>query len=88
MKKLVGAVIGSPIAHSLSPRLHNGAFDFLKIQGTYSAIEVKAGQMLDFLSNRGAEFDYLSITMPLKEEALSLPVTFDEESIRIQPVNT
>lgn len=88
MKKLVGAVIGSPIAHSLSPRLHNAAFDFLQVQGTYSAIEVKAGQMLDFLSNQGAEFDYLSITMPLKEEALSLPVTFDEESLRIQSVNT
>ena len=77
MKIWSGAVIGSPVSHSLSPRLHNGAFDYLGLKISYSPIEVKSGELAHFLKERGQEFDYLSMTMPLKEEALSLPVQFD-----------
>ena len=69
---LRGAVLGSPIAHSLSPLLHRTAFKALGISGDYSAIEVKSGDLQDFLEQRGDEFDYLSLTMPLKEEVLDL----------------
>ncbi|MEY4279750.1 MAG: hypothetical protein RL313_13 [Actinomycetota bacterium] len=88
MKIWSGAVIGSPVSHSLSPRLHNGAFDYLGLKISYSPIEVKSGELAHFLKERGQEFDYLSMTMPLKEEALSLPVQFDEHCLRIQSVNT
>jgi shikimate dehydrogenase len=83
-----GAVLGSPITHSLSPVLHAAAFEFLGIEGTYSAIEVVAGTLQDFVSQRGPEFDYLSLTMPLKEEVLSLEAIADSLTTRIQSGNT
>lgn len=85
---ITGAVLGSPISHSLSPVLHNAAFDFLGIEGNYSAIEVPSGALGQFMSSRSDEFDYLSLTMPLKEEVLSLRVSRDSLSNRIQSGNT
>ena len=83
-----GAVLGSPISHSLSPVLHKAAFDFLGLQGSYSAIEVTSGTLQEFVRTRGHEFDYLSLTMPLKEEVLALDVEVDELTRRIQSGNT
>lgn len=83
-----GAVLGSPISHSLSPVLHRAAFEFLDVQGTYSAIDVPSGSLKDFIIARGSEFDYLSLTMPLKEEVLSLDVLRDSLTERIQSGNT
>jgi shikimate dehydrogenase len=83
-----GAVLGSPITHSLSPRLHRALFDHLKIDGSYEAIEVKSGELSKFFTERSEEFDYLSLTMPLKEEALSLGLPIDSIASRIQSANT
>ena len=83
-----GAVLGSPISHSLSPVLHKAAFDFLGLDATYSAIEVASGALREFILTRGPEFDYLSLTMPLKEEVLALDVAADALTERIQSGNT
>lgn len=85
---LRGAVIGSPITHSLSPLLHREAFDFLGIEGSYDRREVASNSLHQFFLQEGGGFDYLSITMPLKEEALSLPVVIDSVATRIQSANT
>jgi len=87
-KKLRGAVVGTPISHSLSPLLHREAFAFLGIDGSYDRHEVPAGGLSQFLSREGENFDYISITMPLKEEALELPVSVDSRISRIQSANT
>jgi shikimate dehydrogenase len=93
-EKLKGAVLGSPIAHSLSPLLHKTAYNLLGIAGDYSAIEVKSGELQNFLDARGNEFDYFSLTMPLKEEALELQsvadsnLSIDALGRRIQSINT
>lgn len=83
-----GSVIGSPVEHSLSPLLHREAFAFLGIDGSYQRTLVESGALSTFFSNQSENFDYLSITMPLKEEALNLPVTIDALSNRIQSANT
>lgn len=83
-----GAVLGSPISHSLSPVLHKAAFDFLGIEGSYTAIEVASGELAAFISKSGDGFDYLSLTMPLKEEVLGLDVKADLLTQRIQSGNT
>jgi shikimate dehydrogenase len=83
-----GAVLGSPITHSLSPRLHRALFDYLKIDGSYESIEVNSEELGRFFSERSEEFDYLSLTMPLKEEALSLGLPIDSIATRIQSANT
>lgn len=83
-----GAVIGSPITHSLSPLLHREAFDFLAVDGRYDREEVLLEDLQTFFRERADEFTYLSLTMPLKEEALSLPVHIDPIASRIQSANT
>jgi hypothetical protein len=64
------AVLGSPIAHSLSPLLHSLAYEHLGLTARYEAIEVKGGDLAKFLA--GTDKNALSLTMPLKEEALKV----------------
>ena len=91
-KSLKAAVLGFPIAHSLSPVLHRKAFELLGIAGSYEAIEVESGGLAEFLESQGANYDYLSLTMPLKEEVLviaeSSGIEVDELALQIQSVNT
>ncbi len=85
---LKGSVIGSPIEHSLSPLLHREALAFLDISGEYERRDVRLGELGQFFADHMNYFDYLSITMPLKEEALQLPVEVDSFALKIQSSNT
>ncbi len=89
-KALKGAVLGFPIDHSLSPLLHKTAYKLLNIVGEYTAIEVQSGTLEKFIIEHGCEYDYFSLTMPLKEEALEfgIPIQIDELGQRIQSLNT
>ena len=91
MKKRLGnfAVIGDPVKHSLSPKIHNL---FAKQHGNqieYEKIRVTKGLFVafveDFFSNRGVG---LNITLPLKAEAFEIADTLDEDSKSCQAVNT
>ena len=69
------AVLGSPIAHSLSPKIHSHAYDLLGLNSSYSAIEVNENSFSDFyLDATSKESDKnwsgFSLTMPLKEIVL------------------
>ncbi|CAB4620693.1 MAG: shikimate dehydrogenase [Actinobacteria bacterium] len=64
------AVLGHPIGHSLSPALHRAAYQELGLPWTYEAIDVTAGDVVDFVSACGPEWAGLSLTMPLKESVL------------------
>lgn len=86
--KIHGAVLGSPVSHSLSPTLHREIFAHLGLALEYQPIEVLSGELAGFLQREGESFDYLSLTMPLKEEALSLSVEIDPLVSRIQSANT
>jgi shikimate dehydrogenase len=66
------AVLGSPIAHSRSPRLHRAAYAYLGLPWRYDAIEVTAAGLADFLRGLDDEWVGLSLTMPLKETVRSL----------------
>jgi len=83
-----GAVLGSPISHSLSPVLHKGAFTFIGVDGSYEAIDVPSGTLADFFAKNSDTFNYFSLTMPLKEEVFSLDISFDELAKRIGSANT
>lgn len=83
-----GAVLGAPITHSLSPLLHTRAFEFLGVQGEYRREEISEDRLFSFFAEHSEEFDFLSLTMPLKEIALTLPVIIDPISARIQSANT
>jgi shikimate dehydrogenase len=67
------AVLGSPIAHSLSPALHRAAYARLGLDGwSYQAIECDAAGLPGRLSDCGPRWAGLSLTMPLKRAVLPL----------------
>jgi shikimate dehydrogenase len=81
-------VLGSPISHSLSPLLHNTMYEALGIEASYIAYEVASGQLRKFLESDGSALNSLSLTMPLKEEALIIADSISEISQKIQSGNT
>ena len=66
------AVLGRPIAHSLSPRLHRAAYAALHLDWTYDAVEVDEHQLPGFLDGLDDSWAGLSLTMPLKQAVLPL----------------
>lgn len=79
------AVLGSPIAHSLSPRLHAAAFAIRGLPHSYDAHRVE--QLASWIETN-PNFAGLSITMPLKEQALAIADQLDEASLATGSVNT
>ncbi len=66
------AVIGDPVAHSLSPEYFRGFFAEDGISGTYEAIRVTAGTGAERIEDlRAAGYLGLNVTTPLKEEAFA-----------------
>lgn len=82
------AVLGSPIAHSLSPALHRAAYAAAGLNWTYDRIEVTAGQLASFVAELDHTWAGLSLTMPLKDEALTLAAWVDPQTRLIGAANT
>lgn len=74
--------------HSLSPLLHKTVYQFLGIDAAYSAYEVQTGNLANFLNSDGAALNCLSLTMPLKEESLSIADSVSDLSRQIHSGNT
>jgi shikimate dehydrogenase len=74
------AVLGDPIDHSLSPVIHNAAYDALGLADWhYDAVLVANGHLASYVEGLDpAEWRGLSLTMPLKREALPLLGSHDE----------
>jgi shikimate dehydrogenase len=67
------AVLGSPIAHSLSPVLHRAGYQALGLAGwTYEATECDEAGLPGLLGQCGPDWAGLSLTMPLKRAVLPL----------------
>ena len=67
------AVLGSPVAHSLSPVLHAAGFADLGLTGwSYGRFEVQASGLAEFVEGLDADWRGLSLTMPLKEACLEV----------------
>src|SRR6201999_2535715 len=67
------AVLGSPIRHSLSPVLHEAAYQALDLRGWhYGKIECDEAGLPGLVASMGPEWAGLSLTMPLKRVALEV----------------
>ena len=67
------AVLGKPIAHSLSPTLHRAAYAALGLsEWTYDLVECDEAGLADYVSTRDDQWAGLSLTMPLKRTVLPL----------------
>ncbi|WP_017540380.1 MULTISPECIES: shikimate dehydrogenase [Nocardiopsis] len=84
------AVLGSPVAHSLSPVLHRAAYAALGIAGEWSYGLHECGEdgLEPFLRSCGPEWAGLSLTMPLKKAALEAADRSDEASRQVGAANT
>ncbi len=82
------AVLGRPIAHSLSPVLHRAAYAALGLDWTYDAVEVGADGLPAFLEHLGDDWAGLSLTMPLKHAVLPLLATCSELATAVAAANT
>ncbi|MFC3995768.1 shikimate dehydrogenase [Nocardiopsis sediminis] len=84
------AVLGSPIAHSLSPVLHRAAYAELGLadEWSYERIECDEAGLAGFLKTRDDSWAGLSLTMPLKRAAMDLAHDADSTSREVGVANT
>ncbi|WP_046726580.1 shikimate dehydrogenase [Streptomyces humi] len=83
------AVLGKPIAHSLSPVLHRAAYDELGLADwSYGRFEVDEAGLPGFVAGLGPEWAGLSLTMPLKRAVIPLLDGISETAASVDAVNT
>ncbi|MCA6093100.1 shikimate dehydrogenase [Streptomyces sp. SCA3-4] len=83
------AVLGSPIAHSLSPVLHRAAYAELGLgEWTYDRFEVDEAALPAFLDGLDASWAGLSLTMPLKRAVIPLLDSVSATARSVEAVNT
>ena len=71
--KPVYGIIGNPVAHSLSPLMHNTAFRELKVDAEYRLFPLKEEELERFLSNlrqKDSPIFGLNVTVPYKERVV------------------
>jgi shikimate dehydrogenase len=84
-------VIGDPVAHSLSPVIHNAGYRVLGIEREfeYSARRVTAARLKDFIHDaRQSGVRGMSVTMPHKESVGRMLDEIDEVAEAIGAINT
>ncbi|MEV7503496.1 shikimate dehydrogenase [Streptomyces sp. NPDC093018] len=83
------AVLGKPIAHSLSPVLHRAAYAELGLTGwSYDRFEADEADLPGFFEKLGPEWAGLSLTMPLKRAVIPLLDEISETAASVDAVNT
>jgi len=86
---MLAAVLGSPVAHSLSPVLHNAAYAALGLTDwSYGLHECREPELAGFVDGLGPEWAGLSLTMPLKRVTLDVADEVDELAGAIGAANT
>lgn len=81
------ATIGNPVEHSLSPVMHNAAYEEMGLNFVFLACKVlDVKKALDGV--RGLNFRGLSVTMPHKIEAMKYLDDIDETAQKIGAINT
>ena len=82
------AVLGHPVAHSLSPAMHRRALEDLGLRGTYEALETPLSGLPERLAEVRRAYRGVNLTIPLKEKALELMDWVAPEAKAMGAVNT
>ncbi len=83
------AVLGKPVAHSLSPVLHTAAYTALGLDDwTYERVEMDAAGLPGFVRGLGPEWAGLSVTMPGKRAALDFANEATPRAVAAGAANT
>ena len=89
--KTLFGIIGYPVEHSLSPLMHNTAFEELGIAASYKLFSVKDDELDDFFDElRDMENPIygLNVTVPYKERVLDYLDTLAPFAQKVGAVNT
>ena len=87
MKKYL--VIGNPIEHSLSPKLHNYWFKKNNIDANYDKRKIDKSEIQEIISEiKNNKLGGINVTVPFKSDVIPFLDTLSEESQITQSVNT
>ncbi len=83
-------VIGHPVSHSRSPRMHAAGYAALGLDGwRYEAIDVAPEALAEFVGAlAGADFAECNVTIPHKEAVIALCDELSDEAAAAGSVNT
>ena len=85
----LAAVVANPIKHSISPFIHNSAFEATNTNGVYVAWEVEATDLAETVANiRRYQMFGINLSMPYKEQVIPYLDQLSEEARLIGAVNT
>ncbi|MFP3154578.1 shikimate dehydrogenase [Lachnospiraceae bacterium ZAX-1] len=88
-KTILTGLLGSPVAHSISPKIHNEAFRQLGLAYVYLAFDVKKEQLQEAVSGlKAINMRGFNLTMPLKVSVLPLLDALSPAAKLAQSVNT
>jgi len=83
------ALLGNPIKHSLSPLMHQAAYEALGLPHTYEAIQTTEADLPKRIEElRKGDFGGLNVTLPHKRRALELADEVDEVAQQAGAANT
>lgn len=81
-------VVGHPVGHSKSPLLHHTAYQAMGLDYSYDCVDVEQGGLVEFIQSYKPGLSGLSVTMPLKREALAFADEIDLLARGTDAVNT
>lgn len=85
----LAAVVANPIKHSISPFIHNQAFEATNTNGVYLAWEVEETDLAETVANiRRFQMFGINLSMPYKEQVIPYLDQLSEEARLIGAVNT
>ena len=82
-------VIGNPIDHSLSPKLHNYWFKANKIDATYEKKKIEEKNLQNIISEiKEKKINGINVTVPFKKSVIHYLDKLSQEAEQTQSVNT
>ena len=85
----LAAVVANPIKHSISPFIHNRAFEATATNGAYVAWEIEVGDLAETVANiRRYQMFGINLSMPYKEQVIPYLDELSDEARLIGAVNT
>lgn len=86
-EKIFG-ILGFPLAHTLSPILHNGIYQAMGIPASYHVFQIHEPKKEDILRLHAFGLRGLSVTIPHKEWAFRIADSCDPSATRMKSANT
>lgn len=81
-------ILAYPVGHTLSPAMHNAAFQAMKIKAEYEPYEIVETDLADFMKMVRNDLAGLSVSLPYKEIVIKYLDEIDDHARKIGAVNT